>query len=139
METPNSTTPTVATPVAAKPVLTTVPGKTMRTATVRIRLSKDADVVKHHVTPIEALLLTSEHHRNVGGSPIVLDSITNEKVVDRKVDDEFDRLKTIYHAAKVDALMTKVREMPETFKDAVERGIKLVLPSGQKLSETKLV
>lgn len=39
-------------------------------ASIELSLSKDHTIIRHNVTPIEALLLTAEHHKNAGGSPI---------------------------------------------------------------------
>jgi len=137
----------------------------MKEATVIVKLSKDNQVTKFHVTPIEAMLLTAEHHRAVGDVPVVL---VNEKEVTettmlveeevdnphkpgtkrrdlvrkpakRTVDDELDRLRSIYGRKKVDVLSSQVRDLPtEDFKVAIDKGMKLSLPSSE-LSQTKLI
>lgn len=123
----------------------------MKEATILLRLTKDQEVVKNHVTPIEAMLLAAEHHKNSGGSPIevmkdtVVDIVVDGKDKDgkptkrsRTTDEELDRLRTKYAAVKVDAILTKVKDMPETYEAALERGMKFVMPS-QSLTTHKLL
>lgn len=111
----------------------------MKQATIHLRLSKEASVHKHNVTPIEALLLVAEHHKNAGGNPVEVDKATIKDTPDKRtIDDELRRLRTIYHAAKVKSLLTEIKDLPtEDFEKAVKLGIDLVLPSG-KLSETRM-
>ena len=42
----------------------------MKQAQIILHLSKEHSVPKNGVTPIEAMILTAEHHRNYGGNPI---------------------------------------------------------------------
>lgn len=42
----------------------------MKQATITLLLSKDHSVIKTEVTPIEAMLLCAEHHKNAGGCPV---------------------------------------------------------------------
>lgn len=157
----------------------------MKQANGVVKLSKEHDVGLVGLTPIEVMLLTAEHHRNVGGFVVEIDTTTEgetgynqivkvekeveedievevmkvqgqppvkemrkqkvKKIVDevrftpdnRTIDQECDRLRGKYGSAKVDVLLTKVRDMPTTFKDAAERGVKIVFPSG-KFAEHKM-
>lgn len=151
----------------------------MKQATCEVKMSKDQSVIKTNVTPVEALLLTAEHHRNVGGSPIDVhkDTIkdvpsreveeeyivtpaveakpangnvpaveakaavkgTRKKTISRSIDDECNRLRGIYGSAKVDSILTKVRDIPvDDFDKAVQLGTTIIFPSS-KLSETKIL
>lgn len=126
----------------------------MKQATITLKLSKEHDVIKHHVTPLEALLLTAEHHRNFGGCPVEVHKdtitdvtvdvkdkdgkVTGKKVVERTFDEELDRLRGKYAVNKVNAVSAVLKEMPATFEAALERGVKIVLPTNP-LSQTKLV
>lgn len=127
-------------------------------------LTKDQTTIKHNVTPIEAMILCAEHQVNVKDIPVTVDekSITEvtelvEKEVDnphkpgtkrmdlvrvpskRSLDDELDRLRAKYGAAKVKALTAEVRDLPtDDFKAAITRGMKITLPSGP-LSSTKVI
>lgn len=73
----------------------------------------------------------------------VLSPASPEKVVKRKVgrteDQELDRLRSIYGPAKVKNLLSEVKNLPTTFKDAIERGTKLQLGSSGMISQTKLM
>ncbi len=147
----------------------------MKQASCTVKLNKDHEVVVNNVTPIEALLLVAEHHKNVGGNPVEVvkgteketgheveqeveqevDKIvvkdgkkvvetTKEKVKklvskpdNRTTDQEIDRLRTKYPAKKIQLILNEVRDMPTTFEAAIERGIKLKLPTGS-LMEHKL-
>ncbi len=164
--------------VVSKPGLTG--NQFMKQATVTIKLSKDQDVVRENVTPIEALLLTAEHHRNVGGSPIEVHKDTIKDVgreeeyehvvtpaiaaqpaangkpaveavpakvekrkrwvkVEWSVDQECARLRGRYHGSKVDAILTKVRDIPtDDFEKAVQLGVTVVFPTN-KLAEAKII
>lgn len=112
----------------------------MLQCTCVVRLSKDHEVPRTGVTPIEAMLLVAEHNKNVGSSPIDVEEITDVKPIadNRTIDQELDRLRARYGSGKVKALISEVREMPTTFEAAVERGIKISLPSGA-ISTTKLM
>ena len=129
-------------------------------------------MVVNNVTPVEALLLVAEHHKNVGGCPLEVlkgtESVTGslvtedveedvdtivvkdgKKVVEtvkqkvskqvvkpdnRTTDQELDRLRGKYGAKKVAGVLAEVRDLPTTFEQAIERGIKLKLPTGALLS-----
>jgi hypothetical protein len=132
----------------------------MKSADVVVHLSKDLNVSKRGVTPIEALLLTAEHHKNVGGD--VIDGAAADKVAKevadpvfdeegkpamkdgkpvtktRTDDDEIDRLRVKYGPAKVKALTSEVRTFPADFVTACKKGVQVVLPSSP-LSQTKLL
>jgi hypothetical protein len=132
----------------------------MKTADVVVHLSKEMNVLKKGVTPIEALLLTAEHHKNVGGPVIdgeaadkvavevadpVLDTEGKQVMKDGKPvtktrtdDEEIDRLRVKYRAAKVKAVLTEVKNFPTDFKTACAKGVQVVLPSSP-LSSTKLL
>lgn len=45
----------------------------MKRANIELKLSKDHSVHKSNVTPLEAMILTAEHHKNAGGDPITVD------------------------------------------------------------------
>lgn len=48
----------------------------------------------------------------------------------RTIDDELDRLRSVYAPQKIKAMLSEVRELPtEDFNKAIERGMKLALPS----------
>lgn len=136
-----------------------------------VSMSKNHTVVLKGVTPIEALLLVAEHHRQVGGCPVelltkpvptrVVKTTTHivkqdrkmtgkdaegkevdvmvsvdvpvvvEEVVekDRTEDQEGDRLRQKYGAKKVDALFSKIRNLPKTFDEALSKGISVNLPT----------
>jgi hypothetical protein len=48
----------------------------MKEVDIKLKLTKDHEVFIKNVTPIEALLLTSLHHKNAGGNPIEYDKDT---------------------------------------------------------------
>lgn len=127
---------------------------------LEILLTKDHTVYRHGVTPLEALVLTAEHHRNAGGVVInaefadknateiadpVFDAEGKQQVKDgkgvtksRTDDEEINRLRMRYGANKMKAVMSEVRTIPTTYKEAVQKGVQLVLPSSA-LSTTKLI
>lgn len=147
----------------------------MKKADCIVKLSKDHEVILSGVTPIEALILVAEHHKNVGGNPVEVvkgtegetgtavptevdeevDGIVvkdGKKIVEttkRKVtklvvkpdnrtnDQELDRLRGKYSSKKIQSILTEVRDLPTTFELAIERGIRLKLPTGALVS-TKL-
>lgn len=109
----------------------------MKQANVLLKLSKDHEVHLSNVTPIEALLLTAEHHKNAGGNPLTLDE-TSIKDVTRTEDEELSRLRHKYPSSKLKVLTTEVRNFPTDFKQATEKGVNLALPSGS-LSSTKVI
>lgn len=136
----------------------------MKEATVMVKLSKDQESIKKHVTPIEAMILCAEHQANVKDVPVTVlkETITDvttlvEKEVDnphkpgskrmdlvrekttRTLDQELDRLRAIYGRVKVKALLSEVRDLPlEDFEGAIKRGMQITLPSSQ-LSQTKVI
>ena len=109
----------------------------MKTANVVLKLSKDHEVPLSGVTPIEALLLTAEHHRNVGGCPVEIDEKSISEKKDWTIDDELNRLKRKYATNKIKAL-SEIRDLNVDYKKALELGIGLIIPSN-KLSETKVI
>lgn len=119
----------------------------MKQANVIVKLSKDHEVHLKGVTPLEAMLLTAEHHKNAGGNPIDVDEKSIEEIVvkeqgkpdrTRTEDEELARLRTKYPANKLKVITTEVRNFPTDFKDATAKGVNLALPSGS-LSSTKVV
>ena len=122
----------------------------MKEATVTVHLDKNTSVQRSNVTPIEAVLLTAEHHKNVGGDvievhkdsvkDIVVEETKDGKAVKRSRtdDEEIQRLKQRYNGAKIKAMLTEVRTFPEDFDKAKQAGLNIVLPNS-KLSETKLL
>ena len=119
----------------------------MKEATIQLSLSKDHTFTKHNITPLEALLLVALHHRNFGDNPVSVDKATIKEIDlgehevevegkkvkkkrTRTTDEEFDRLRSKYPPQKVEALFSRVRDLPETYEAAIERGLKLVLPTG---------
>jgi len=145
----------------------------MKQASILLHLDKSGhSVPRHEVTPIEAILLVAEHHKNAGGNPVevIKDTVKDcplvvtrvkkmvktgekkegDKTIDiteereteekrgRTADEELNRLRSRYAAAKVDALSTRVREFPDDFEKAVQLGLQLSLPT-KSLSETKLI
>lgn len=127
----------------------------MKEATIQLSLSKDHTFTKHNITPLEALLLVAMHHKNFGDNPVKVEKETikeiqlgeievEEEVTEggkkvlkkakrqrtRTFDEELDRLRSKYAPQKVDALAARVRDLPETYEAAIERGLKLVLPTG---------
>lgn len=134
----------------------------MKEATIALSISKEHTYAKSNITPIEAMLLVAEHHKNFGDNPVKVDKDSiKEIVVQREVekevtegsskvkrmviekstrttDEELDRLRGKYANGKVEALMAKVRDMPDTFEAAIERGLKITLPTGA-LSTTKII
>lgn len=50
----------------------------MKQTSIILHLSKEHSVPKKGVTPIEALILVAEHHRNYGGNPIEIIPGTEE-------------------------------------------------------------
>ncbi len=124
----------------------------MKEATVTLKLTKDHEVHKYNVTPVEAMLLVSEHHKAAGGCPVEVDKATIKDVlvVDldkdgktkfraRTIDEELDRLRTKYDPKKVGALSSQVREIPvDDFVKALEMGIKIAMPDQKFASETAL-
>lgn len=124
----------------------------MKEATIVLKLTKDHEVIKTNVTPVEAMLLVAEHHGRAGGNPVTVDKATIKEISipgepgkdgkpttrTRTVDEELDRLRTKYNSAKVSALSGQVKDIPtEDFDKAVERGIKIALPN-PRLSETRI-
>lgn len=139
-------------------------------ASITLLLYPGHSVEKHKVTPLEALLLTAEHHKNAGGNPITVHPGTEKQIVVKKpvtkpvsqgqkmVDgklteqfldteveeigtrtnnEEYARLRTKYHEKKVRAVIG-AGDPPATFKEALEQGIGLQIPTGGAIAETKL-
>ena len=138
----------------------------MKQANITLKLSKDAEVHLTNVTPIEALLLVAEHHKNCGGNPVEIVPGTVKDIViptegtpaipevkdavgkvtqigvaavpagvrSRTNDEEIDRLRAKYHFKKLDQI-AQVRDLPDTFEKAIERGIKLLLPTNALLTK----
>lgn len=155
----------------------------MKQANIKLMLSKEHEIVKKDVTPLEALLLVSLHHRNAGGNPVevlpdteteaevtisatkavgqLVEDVAEYKTPDGKTvpaskkvvreavaakeeskrsrtnDEEIARLRRKYSSAAIDTILTKVRDLPDTFEDAIKKGTGVILDSG-KLSETKI-
>ena len=111
----------------------------MKQATVVLKLTRDNWTHVHNVTPIEALLLVAEHHKNSGGEPLVVekDTIKDTPDKDRTEDQEISRLRGKYHISKIDAILTKVRNLPKDYDEAIKKGSELVLPTNP-LSEATL-
>lgn len=53
----------------------------MKQASVHLKLNKNNTVHRHNVTPIEALLLVSEHHKLVGDNPVEVNKGTIAEAV----------------------------------------------------------
>lgn len=111
----------------------------MKQANIRLKLSQGHDIGKKNITPIEALVLVSLHHQNAGGNPVTVVGEETDVKPDRTEDQELDRLRSIYGPAKVKNLLSEVKNLPTTFKDAIERGTKLQLGSSGMISQTKLM
>lgn len=76
------------------------------------------------MTPLEAVLLTNEHHRNVGKAPVTLVGDVTE--VERDDLEEVDRLKSKYGNGKVDAcLRATMNRLPEDFSTVEKIGLKM--------------
>ncbi len=122
----------------AEPTKTETP-KGMIQANAVVKLSKEHEVALNGITPIEALLLVAEHHKNVGGNPVEVDKATIKEVSPpRTIDDELNRLRGKYAQAKVRAIANEVKELPSTFEKAIELGTRITLPS-QSMSSMKLI
>jgi len=108
----------------------------MKIADITLSLDKSGhDVHLHGVTPAEALLLVAEHHTNAGTDPVKELKETGE--VERDANQEVDRLKSKYAAAKVNALFQgAIPTLPTDFAQARKLGIGQKLPTG-KLTEVK--
>ena len=131
-------------------------------ASAKVRLTKDHEIYKTGLTPIQVLFLVAEHQHNVGDIPVIVDEKTITEIVigeqeveetvgegtkatkrivkkpiTRSIDQELDRLRRIYPAKKVEAMLTKVRDLPTDFKTAIERGMIISLPS-EKLGSFNL-
>lgn len=52
----------------------------MKEVDIKLKLTKDHEVFLKNVTPIEALILTSLHHKNAGGSPIEFEKGTEREI-----------------------------------------------------------
>lgn len=136
----------------------------MKVATVILKTNQLGSTVRLiNVTPIEALYLVAEHHVSAGGEPFDLSKIveesfpipcyneTNEPVLDEEgkqkmveppwatskwtKNQEMRRLRAKYPIKKIDAMMQKVVELPETYADALAMGLDTELPS-QRLVES---
>lgn len=57
---------------------------------------------------------------------------------DRTTDEEISRLRRIYHGTKVDTVLTKIRDLPSTFEDAITKGGTVSFPEN-KLGEKKII
>lgn len=125
----------------------------MKEATILLKLTKDHEVHKTNVTPVEAMLLVSEHHKAAGGCPIEVDKSTIKDIVvseskdakgnvvkvSRTVDEELDRLRGKYNSKKVGALSAQVRDIPtDDFDKALAMGVKIAMPDNKFASETKI-
>ncbi len=129
----------------------------MKEATVLLHLSKDHQVLKNQVTPIEAMILVAEHQKNVGGTPIKIEDVTNvqEIVIEvetedpktkakvkskgtRSEDSELDRLRVRYTEKKVNHITSTVRQLPTTFEEAIKIGLTKQPASGGMVSETRI-
>lgn len=82
------------------------------------------------VTPAEAAILVAEHHRNVGGNP--LDKVDEGEEVERSAMEERNRLFGSYGKAKVVAMYPGGKpQLPDDYKEAVEMGLSVTLPTDQ--------
>lgn len=115
----------------------------MKTATIELRLTKNHHIHKTNITPIECMLLASEHNINSGGDPVAVEKGSVKEVKQVKVrneegvmvdtdwteDLEIRRLRGIY-GNKVDRL-TSVRTLPTDYEGpngAVSMGKALTSP-----------
>ena len=94
----------------------------MKEASVVVHLSKDHNVVKHHITPLEALLLVAEHNRNYGACPVEIIEGTEVEVT-RSDNDELVRLRGKYHKTKVQKVKESTAEVPKSFAEALKLGM----------------
>lgn len=101
----------------------------MKTATVIVKLTKDHHVVKHGVTPIQALLLAAAHNIPSKGDPLEVVAGTEKDLDKRSEDDELARLRGIYPSPIVN-LLKDIRELPKDFPDAITKGKGLTMPGG---------
>jgi hypothetical protein len=99
----------------------------MKQANCRCFIDKGWDVPLSNVTPAEVLVLTVEHQKGAGKPPI--EKIEEVAGVERTAGDEVARLKNKYGAEKVSKLFAgAIPTLPQTFKEAVEVGMKTSLP-----------
>lgn len=86
----------------------------MKTAEILLQQSKQGStVILKGVTPFEALILTAEHHANVGKPPVTIMTSTEEERDDLT---EVSRLREKYGSKKVDMCLQKVmNKLPVDF------------------------
>lgn len=82
----------------------------MKEATITLKLTKDHEVTKTKVTPIEAMLLVAEHHKNAGGNPVTVHKETIKEchsLAEEEYDAEEDKIVTEGGVKKI--VTTKVK------------------------------
>lgn len=106
----------------------------MKTATIYLAQSKfGSNVLLKEVTPLEAILLTAEHHQNVGKEPVTVDesSITE---IERDDFEEAQRLRAKYGNKKVEAVLGKLlNKFPKDYS-MTKLGMQFTL-NGNRMSE----
>lgn len=102
----------------------------MKSASVIFSLTKDHQVVKHGVTTVEAMILTSMHHKNVGAAPVVLIPgtekdvfVLNEKGEDVEVEQKIKTgtAKSSDGKSDIDVFETKKAKVPVSIDDELAR------------------
>jgi hypothetical protein len=97
----------------------------MKTATVLLKLSRDQTVVKTHVTPAQAFVLTVMHVANAGGeAPKVMQETEPLVRTDRE---EIARLRRVYGPGRIKSLFGPNSSLPATFDDAIQSGVSWAL------------
>ena len=102
----------------------------MKEVDIELKITKENSYHKTGVTPMEALVLTVLHHRNVLDHTVIIADKAAVKEVTRTNDQELDRLRSKYGSRTVDAIRSKVEAFPTDFKEATERGLKIALSGG---------
>ena len=113
----------------------------MKIASAEVYMSKELSVLKSNITPIEALLLTAEHHQSYGKEPVIVDEKSVKDTGDKRtLDQEFERLRGIYGNQKVQTIMNSFKEFPDDFDKAIKAGLKVSLrkPGLSTISTTVL-
>lgn len=103
----------------------------MLVADCRVKLDKiGQDVVRHNVTPAEAVFLVAEHNARAGGT--CLEVLGEAEEIKRSSSAEITRLYDIYPTKKIKAIYPNAMgRIPETFEEAIQIGMGTTLPTGK--------
>lgn len=135
----------------------------MKTATLRLKIGgQGSDVKLKNITPPELVILVVDHHRIVGGNPVVDGSLKEELFQIEEMNDQREcvlsedgtsslvdppwsrdkwtnaaekrRLANKYGQQKVDTIFPGASAMPDDWQEAAELGLNTSLPENKMTS-----